>query len=96
MMKKVLLIVAAAALFQGVAQAQDGDTSALAAQIAQQQQELRDLKAKIDSSRVELEQVQDRIESADYRISTLNEKIGDLCGKLKEASGGSASNPACQ
>lgn len=95
MMKKVMLTVAAAALVQGVAFAQDG-TVELADQIAQQQQELRDLKAKMDASRVELEQVQDRIESADYRISTLNEKIGDLCGKLGEVSSGSASNPACE
>lgn len=94
-MKFSILLPAMLVLASSTAFAQSSEVEDIQSQIAQQQQQLDKLKADMQAASGELDRVQDDIKSSDYKMTTLNEKIEDLCGQLKENGEDLANNPAC-
>ncbi len=94
-MKYLLILSVALLLTTGHAFAQSASLEELQTQIAQQTEELQKLKDTMMTSQRNLEMVQDKIKSSDYKALQLTEKIESLCEKLAETSAGEKSNPVC-
>lgn len=95
-MKYLTVLAVALLLTSGHAFAQSTDAVELQTQLEEQKQALKKLKDNMLSSKRELEVIQEKIKSSDYKSLQLNEKIESLCTKLGETSAGKMSNPVCE
>lgn len=95
-MKYLTVLAVALLLTSGHTFAQSANIEGLQAQLEEQKQALQKLKDTMMSSKRELEIVQDKIKSSDYKSIQLTEKIDSLCAKLKETSVSEIANPVCE
>lgn len=94
-MKYITVLAVALLLASGHTYAQSVNVEELQTQLEQQKEELQKLKDNMMSSRRDLEMVQEKIKSSDYKSLQLKEKIETLCATLSETSAGKVSNPVC-
>ncbi len=93
-MKGVFFLLSGLLVCAG-AWAQSAEIEDLKSQHNQHQVELDKLKDNKESTNKELLMVQNQIKTTENRISSVTEKIDNLCGKLDEITKVKASNPIC-